>query len=219
MLELRQRRPKGRLFLSQFISNLFVVYFLDEVRVATDRELVCYLEGASRDATFSQLHRTLRFSQKGEEWLRVLQAALERLGHRSWVYREGSRDVWTLETCWAGSCAPTTAGEVGSFVRGYFDAEGGIPRSLDARFYVQFVQKNLRDLSGVRDYLNSLGISCGRMHNPSVAVDPDYWRFYVRSRSHLDFCQLVRSWHPRKRPLLDAQVAVNGSKLLEGDRI
>jgi len=180
---------------------------LEEVETATERELVCYLDGASRDGTFSRLHRTLRISQKGLEWLLVLQGALERLGARSWHYREGTRDVWTLETCWMGSCQPCAPAEAAAFARGYFDAEGGVPRSPDARFYVQFVQKDLQDLSRVRTDLESLGLSCGRLHNPSVAVDPHYWRFYIRARSHLAFCESVGSWHPRKRRLLDTFVS------------
>lgn len=179
---------------------------LDEVGIATERELVCYLDGASRDGTFSKLHRTLRISQKDLEWLLVLKVALERLGARSWHYREGAREVWTLETSWKGSCQPVSPAEQAAFARGYFDAEGGIPRSPAARFYIQYVQKDLQDLANVRASLESLGLTCGRLHNPSVAVDPDYWRFYVGARSHLSFCGSVGSWHPRKRGLLDAFV-------------
>ena len=198
--------PRGAFLLSQALISLEAMGLLDEVNAATERELVCYLDGASRDGTFNSLHRTLRISQKGIEWLDLLKAVLARLDARSWTYREGNRDVWTLETCWSGSCEPTTADEMASFVRGYFDAEGGIPRSSSARFYVQFVQKDLKDLARVRDALGALNIACGRLHNPSVAVDPDYWRFFVRSRSHRAFCETVRSWHPRKRLLLDAYV-------------
>lgn len=89
-----------------------------------------------------------------------------------------------------------------AFVRGYFDAEGGIPQNRTARFYIQITQKNHDDLVRVATALAGLQIACGIVHNPSIRVDPDYWRFYVRSASHSRFIDVVSSWHPRKRRLL-----------------
>jgi hypothetical protein len=83
-------------------------------------------------------------------------------------------------------------------VRGYFDAEGGLPQSPGARFYIQFTRKDRVELKKVKAILAGMGIDCGEMHNPSVGVDPNYWRFYVRARSHRDFAEKVGSWHPRK---------------------
>jgi hypothetical protein len=94
-----------------------------------------------------------------------------------------------------------------AYARGYFDAEGGIPRSPRSRFYVQFVQKDRTDLDELRLILERQGIACGRLHNPSSSVDPDLWRFYVLARSHEDFIERVGSWHPRKRCLLEARMA------------
>jgi hypothetical protein len=133
---------------------------------------------------------------------------LERLGSRSWIYREGLRDVWVIETTYRlyGEERFEAEGERSAFVRGYFDAEGGIPRDVSARFYVQLVQKDFVDLARVHGFLEGLGIRCGRIHNPSVRVDPAYWRFYVLSASHEDFIKRVSSWHPRKRMLLDRRV-------------
>ena len=173
-----------------------------EIALASPEELRCYLAGASRDGTHSRLHKTLRISQKGSEWLDVLGLGLSRLDSRSWKYQEGDRGVWTLETSWWDPKQPVTDGEMAAFSRGYFDAEGGVPRNPNDRFYLQFVQKDLADLSGLRDDLIALGIQCGRLHNPSVRVDPNYWRFYVRTSSHRNFCAWVGSWHPRKRGIL-----------------
>lgn len=94
-----------------------------------------------------------------------------------------------------------------AFLRGYFDAEGGIPHSLYARFYIQFVQRDLDDLQRAHDWLEDLGIHSGRVHNPSHRVDPHYWRFYVASRSHRMFLARVGAWHPEKRAILDARLA------------
>ena len=179
-----------------------------ELLQADARETRAYLLGASRDGTFNRRHNTLRISQADPRWLQILQLLLERLGSRSWIYREGSRSVWVIET----SCrlepdiAFSTFEERAAFVRGYFDAEGGIPQDPVARFYIQLVQKDREDLETVRSYLVDLGIQCGRIHNPSVRVDPDYWRFYVLANSHEDFIERVSSWHPRKRMLLDLRV-------------
>jgi hypothetical protein len=168
-------------------------------------ECQAYLQGALHDGTRSGLHHTHRFSQKGTEWLVRLGDLLMRCGHRSWLYQEGkSRDVFVLETSapfldvdfdpdlLLGECQQI------AYVRGYFDAEGGLPRSSEVRFYIQFSQKDPEELSKVKGILVGLGIACGKMHNPSQAADPDYWRFYVRTRSHRDYARIVGSWHPRK---------------------
>jgi hypothetical protein len=93
-----------------------------------------------------------------------------------------------------------------AFVRGYFDAEGGIPRNPNDRFYLQFVQKDYADLAKLRSVLVNMEISCGRLHNPSARIDPNYWRFYVLARSHQEFLSRIGSWHPRKRLSLKARL-------------
>ena len=95
-----------------------------------------------------------------------------------------------------------------AYARGYFDAEGGIPRDPSARFYVQFVQKNRGDIDELRTMLEAEKIRCGRLHNPSRSRDPDLWRFDVTAASHEAFVERVNSWHPRKRCLLDARFGI-----------
>jgi len=183
-----------------------------EIDRATNNEIRAYLHGASRDGTFNRLHRTFRISQADLRWLRVLGDLLGRLGKRSWMYREGTRSVWVIETSWHLESleAISTQKEAASFVRGYFDAEGGVPADKHDRFYVQFVQKDFADLARVRDLLGALGVLCGRIHNPSVRQDADYWRSYVLTASHERFVRAVGSWHPRKRPLLDERAISPG---------
>jgi len=179
-----------------------------ELSSATDGELNGYLLGAIHDACFSRAHGTMRFAQKDRRWLEVLGYSLDRLGFRSWTYREGRRDVHILETSWMpDDLVLLDEGEAAAYVRGYFDTEGGMPRSPDARFYIQLVQKDRDDLEELRLICSKLGIACGRIHNPSVKVDPDYWRFYVLSGSHRDFCESISSWHPGKRNLLEERMA------------
>jgi hypothetical protein len=58
-----------------------------------------YLQGALHDGTRSDLHKTHRISQKGTDWLLRLSDILAGLGHKSWIYQEGStREVYVLET-------------------------------------------------------------------------------------------------------------------------
>ena len=183
-----------------------------EIARATSGEVCAYLKGASRDGTFNRLHKTLRISQADLRWLRVLERLLARLGKRSWTYREGTRSVWVIETTWHPNTRETihTQGEAAAFVRGYFDAEGGVPTDSGVRFYIQFVQKDQADLAHTRDLLRLLGVQCGQIHNPSVRRDPNYWRFYVLAASHEKFIQTVGSWHPRRRTLLDERALSPG---------
>jgi hypothetical protein len=179
-----------------------------ELLEADARETRAYLLGALRDGTFNRFHRTIRISQSDPRWLDGLRVLFSKLNSRSWIYREGSRDVWVIETTCRlepdkGVDGPS---EEIAFVRGYFDAEGGIPRGSTSRFYIQLVQKDRLDLEMVRAFLEGARIRCGRIHNPSVRVDPNYWRFYVLSESHEDFIRRVGSWHPRKRQLLEARL-------------
>src|SRR2546422_2576874 len=50
--------------------------------------------------------------------------------------------------------------------------------------------------------LAAWGFLAAHIHNPSVLIDPDYWRFYVSRPSLRLFAQVVGSLHPRKSKLL-----------------
>lgn len=178
-------------------------------------ELQAYLQGALHDGTFNRLHKTHRIAQKGSEWLTRLRSIISLLGFASWIYREGrSRDeMYAIETkasfldvnydpiCLASD------GERIAYVRGYFDADGGMPRRLDARpFQIQYTQKDRTELTKVRDILIGLGISCGKMHNPSVKIDADYWRFFISIPCNQLFARCIGSWHPRKEHLLGMMI-------------
>lgn len=179
-----------------------------ELLDADAREARAYIQGALRDGTFNRTHNTVRISQSNRRWLDGLRVLFAKLGSRTWIYREGTRAVWVIESTCRLEKEPMvcTDRERAAFARGYFDAEGGIPRDARARFYIQYVQKDRPDLEAVRRCLDELAIRCGRIHNPSVRVDPEYWRFYVLSKSHEDFIHRVASWHPRKRLLLEARI-------------
>ena len=177
--------------------------------------LEAYLQGALRDGTCSARHHTHRIGQADPGWLDLLQVALRALGYRGWIYREGrDRRLWVLETTapflsLKYDAAPLVGTREGiAYVRGYFDAEGGMPADPDSRLYFQFCQKDRRNLEAVLEILQSWDVSCGRIHNPSRSVDPHYWRFYVLARSHERFMALVGSWHPRKRRQIDTRMKI-----------
>lgn len=185
-----------------------------EIVRADERSLECYLQGALRDGTISRRHRTHRFGQSDPAWLAVIKLALTTLGFRSWIYREGrSRTFWVLETTAPflslgfDPMSVIARPEARAFARGYFDADGGMPRNERARLYVQYTQKDRRDLEKLRGLLDADGILCGRIHNPSARIDPAYWRFYVRAASWRSFLTRIGSWHPVKRPLIDERLA------------
>lgn len=138
-----------------------------------DQKIIkAYLQGALHDATFSS-NRRYRFSQKGTGWLILLKDLLGKINYSSWIYREGrGREVFVLETLadfldfafnpLSLRDAPVKA----AYVRGFFDAEGGVPRNSSDRFYIQLVQNSKPKLEALKKVLNELGIETGHIHNP-----------------------------------------------------
>ncbi len=186
-----------------------------ELLVTGSTRLESYLQGALRDATRSAAHKTHRYGQSDRAWLETLQSILGVLGHRSWIYREGKdRNFWVLETSAKFLSIQFDASQlVGlesglDYVRGYFDADGGMPRDSRSRLYIQYCQNDRSSLETVKRILDDWGIECGRTHNPSIRVDPDYWRFFIRANSHSRFFELVSSWHPRKRAQIAARTKI-----------
>ena len=85
-----------------------------------------------------------------------------------------------------------------NYIRGYFDSEGSVPKSLLARYYIYFCQKDYHDLALLRSLIEELGIHCGKIHVPSKRIDPNYYRFYILCNSWQLFGQLIGSNHPEK---------------------
>lgn len=182
----------------------------DEISRADSSVLAAYVRGACHDATRGRAGTT-RIGQKELAWVESLRDCIEAAGDRAWIYREGrDREYWIVETSapyHRDRClAPEGTAARIAYVRGYFDAEGGLPHSAGARFYLQIAQKDYACLANLRQVIVDLAISCGVLHVPSRRVDPDYWRFFVRAAGQDRFCQLISSWHPRKRPLMRARL-------------
>lgn len=181
----------------------------------TPRVTEAYLQGALHDGTYNVRRKTHRFSQANIGWLQLLQRLFEEIGHKAWLYREGkNRGVYVLETSAKflsisfDPCSLASTEEKIAYIRGFFDAEGGVPRNISSRFYIQMVQKNQPKLAWIRSVLTDMEISCGVIHTPSKRVDPDYFRFFISTRSHDDFGKIIGSWHPRKHLIFESRVKI-----------
>ena len=177
--------------------------------------LSAYLLGLLGDATYNKQHKTWRITQANQMWLLTLKDIFTRLGYKSWIYQEGKcRKVYALETTakfLTKEINPRTLGTLAerkAYVRGYFDAEGGVPREATHWMYIQFSQKNKDELKVLSEILEKIGIRCGKIHCPSSRIDPDYWRFFIARQSHQDFIQKIGSWHPRKYRILQLRVKI-----------
>lgn len=179
----------------------------------TKGEIIAYLNGALHDASLNKGKR-FRFVQKYVDWLEILQKLLEEIGYRSWIYKEGkNRNLYVLETlCKELNFAFNpedlkTNREKIMYLRGFFDAEGGIPR-IKGRFYIQLAQKNYQKILTIKRLLNGLGIESGRIHNPSKKVDPNYWRIAILTKHYIFFARAINSWHPIKSKIFSERLKI-----------
>ncbi|MFB6209832.1 MAG: LAGLIDADG family homing endonuclease [Candidatus Nanohaloarchaea archaeon] len=161
-----------------------------------------YLKGMLHDST--ERDYTYRISQKNRELVEKLSSIINDLGFKSWIYEEGGRGVHVVEFSKQvlQDFEISSESERKDYVRGYFDAEGSVPKSQDVRFYIYFAQKDEKDLKEVKNFLEEFDINTGKLHRPSKTAKPDYWRFYISSKSHQEFARKIGSWHPRKNQLL-----------------
>lgn len=178
----------------------------------TKEEILAYLNGAIHDATLNKGKR-IRFSQRNKQWLEILQKFLKQIGYNSWIYKEGKdRNVYVLETLckelnFSFDPSNLTVKEKVAYIKGFFDAEGGIPHKLE-RFYIQLVQKDFKKIQTIKDLLNELGIGSGKIHNPSKEVDPDYWRIFIPSKDYKKFAEIINSFHPLKAKIFRERMKI-----------
>lgn len=162
-----------------------------------------YLLGVLHDAT--ERRTTYRIASRSLNYCKFLKKGIKNLNSGAWIYKEGkNRNLWIVEfpkSLLNGAKIKSKQDKI-DYIRGYFDTEGGIAKDPGVRYYLYFAQKDKDDLLGVKRYLTKLSISCGKIHNPSKRVDPDYWRFYIRAKSYKDFAKIIGSDHPEKRCFL-----------------
>ena len=166
-----------------------------------------YLLGALHDGTVRRL--THRIVQKDQEYIKFLLKGIASLGFKAWMYKEGrTRQLYVAEfsrNLLKNFVIESRQDKI-EYIRGYFDAEGGVSRDSKVRYYLYFAQKNLKDLEQVKKYLEELGIKCGIIHNPSKSADSNYWRFFISSKSYERFVQVIGSWHPVKSHFLRMKI-------------
>ena len=166
-----------------------------------------YLLGALHDGTVRRL--TYRIVQKDQEYIEFLVKGIQDLGQKAWMYKEGkTRQLYVAEfskNLLKDFVVDSDQDKI-DYIRGYFDAEGGVSRNPNVRYYIYFAQKNLKDLEQVKEYLEKFGIQCGVLHNPSKSADPDYWRFFISIKSYERFAQIIGSWHPIKSHFLRMKI-------------
>ena len=166
-----------------------------------------YLLGVMHDST--ERKTTYRITSKEKSFVEFLAEMIHELGYNAWIYQEGkTRDMYVVEfsKMVVRNTQIKTKQDTIEYIRGYFDAEGSVPKSSKSRFYIYFSQKNKKDLEELKSYIESLGIICGKTHNPSNKKDPEYWRFYISCKSYTSFIKTIGSWHPKKRQRLRVKI-------------
>ena len=166
-----------------------------------------YLLGIIHDASVRKT--TYRVATKNQTFAEILKQGIIDLGRAAWIYKEGkSRNLWIVEFSKSllNGMKIISKEEKLDFIRGFFDAEGGIAKSSKVRFYLYFCQKNKIILKEIKRHLVSFGIESGVIHNPSKRVDPNYWRFFIRAKSYKKFAKVVSSSHPEKLPILRMKI-------------
>ena len=166
-----------------------------------------YLLGALHDGTIRKL--TYRIVQKDQEYIQFLVKEIKNIGHNAWMYKEGkTRNLYVVE--FSKNLLKDFTVHSGQdkidYIRGYFDAKGGVSRDPKVRYYLYFAQKNLKDLKEIKRWLEELMIKCGSIHNPSKKVDPNYWRFFISIQSYEEFARVIGSWHPIKSRFLRMKI-------------
>lgn len=166
-----------------------------------------YLLGALHDATVRKM--TYRIGAKDFSYVHFIKSGLSKLGHRSWIYKEGkTRNYYIVEFVKSvlQNVKIESRQDKIDYIKGYFDTDGGVARSHKVRYYIYFAQKSKKDLLQLMDYLMELGIQCGQIHNPSNYKDPHYWRFYIGAKSYEKFAQVIGSLHPVKSKYLRVKI-------------
>ncbi|TSC85751.1 MAG: Uncharacterized protein G01um10147_1095 [Microgenomates group bacterium Gr01-1014_7] len=166
-----------------------------------------YLLGALHDGTVRKL--TYRICQKDQEYIKFLLKEIKNLGFNAWMYKEGeTRNLYVVEFSKSllKDFVIESINDKIDYIRGYFDAEGGVSRDPKVRYYLYFAQKNFNEIEQIKIWLEQLGIKCGSIHNPSKIVDPNYWRFFIRVQSYEKFAQIIGSWHPIKSQYLRMKI-------------
>lgn len=89
-----------------------------------------------------------------------------------------------------------------SYIRGFFDAEGGLPRDVNTakQYYISFDQANEEPLEFIRSKLIELGYTPTNLTRTGKV----YQFRLCRKDNIVKFCREIGSWHPEKKLRLEA---------------
>ena len=174
---------------------------------AFQKIIMAYFLGALHDGTFSSNER-FRISQKGDDWLKVLRNFLKEIGFSAWIYQEGkTRDIYVLETLAKfldfqfNPEDLKTQEEKTAYIRGFFDAEGGIypPQKSHSKPYLYLHSKHQDNLNQVANVLSEFQIE-SRIWRTHIN---EYCLSIGKKASRIAFSQIVGFGLPRKQSNLE----------------
>jgi len=125
--------------------------------------LKSYLIGAMHDGTVRK--RTLRISQKEEEYVLLLKELILGAGGRAWTYREGKdRNLYIVEfsRAFLEGHEFRSRRERVHYIRGYFDAEGAVASPSAPDPYVNLHRKTDSTWSAFAGYSDNQGSLAGK---------------------------------------------------------
>jgi len=173
-----------------------------------------YLIGALRDGCLTT-QKTIKFKQKNKEWLSETLVPLffeiferkiknniydEKKQSVVWCLAFKDGDIWNKLKKFVER-PPRTDEEVLYYIMGFWDADGGCPKtpSLNKKMYIKFTQKDKKSLDQLREMIESFGIKCGITRISEFGKNGTIWRFSITNRDGMyKFCDIIGSLHPEK---------------------
>jgi intein-encoded DNA endonuclease-like protein len=183
---------------------------------------IAYLLGALRDATIDVRegkNYEIKIAQKETAWLRLLQKLFEKnfgvkgniTKHRDGyeILRMNGRnfvktvidlsEIKTPQDTWnTPKIIKSQSLEIKiNYLRGFFDAEGGLPRDPKnaKQKYISFSQKNRESI----EFLRNILIECN-FKPTNITFCGKVWEFRLTRKKNLsDFCKNIGSWHGDKK--------------------
>ena len=194
---------------------------------------MAYLLGALRDASIDirkGKNYEVKIAQKNRKWLEILQTIIERkFGYKGKITKHQKNyhilritrktvverivaiaEITTPQSQWN---TPTIIKKQPleiqkEYIKGFFDAEGGLPRNPKKWKYISFDQKAKEPLEFVRNVLIKLGFK-----PTNLTLTSGVWQFRLtRKNDIINFDIKIGSLHPEKiKKLHLLTLAVKGS--------
>ena len=181
-----------------------------------------YLLGAMRDATVDfrkGKNYEVKISQKTKQWLQLIQSIFNKeFGKEGritrhmkgyWILRINDKQLVTKIIEISGIKIPqenwgtpedirncSDKETITSYIRGFFDAEGGLPRKIDidSQKYIIFSQKNKESLEFIRKKLQEI-----KIEPTNLTRCGGVWEFRItKKKCIIEFIEVIGSFHQDK---------------------